>query len=159
MAGHGRVIQHDIGVVGVLAVVMRDAADRGHEDHARRHQRREILGIMSRPGWQFPACKAVRQGGGVLSDMGCHSIAAAWHILTPLGKPLRFLEPVSVQAETALLKWALRNPSIATAIPGATTYEQLEQNFNVASNLEYTAAEKEFLGDRSFAAQSLSWYS
>lgn len=46
-----------------------------------------------------------RQGGGVLSDMGCHSIAAAWYALTPPGKPLTFLEPVAVQAETALLKW------------------------------------------------------
>jgi predicted dehydrogenase len=47
----------------------------------------------------------VRQGGGVLSDMGCHSIAAAWYALTPTGKPLTFLEPIAVSAETALLKW------------------------------------------------------
>lgn len=47
----------------------------------------------------------VRQGGGVLSDMGCHSIAVAWCALTPIGKPLTFLQPISVQAETALLKW------------------------------------------------------
>lgn len=47
----------------------------------------------------------VRQGGGVLSDMGCHSIAVGWYALTPLGKPLTFLEPQSVSAEVALLKW------------------------------------------------------
>lgn len=46
-----------------------------------------------------------RQGGGVLSDMGCHSIAVGWYVLTPLGKPVRFLEPISVNAETSLLKW------------------------------------------------------
>jgi predicted dehydrogenase len=46
-----------------------------------------------------------RQGGGVLNDMGCHSIAIGWYVLTPAGKPLTFLEPVSVSAETALLKW------------------------------------------------------
>jgi predicted dehydrogenase len=46
-----------------------------------------------------------RQGGGVLSDMGCHSIAVAWYILTPVGKPLSFMEPVSVTADVALLKW------------------------------------------------------
>jgi predicted dehydrogenase len=46
-----------------------------------------------------------RQGGGVLSDMGCHSIAVGWHVLNPIGKPVRFLEPVSVSAETSLLKW------------------------------------------------------
>jgi predicted dehydrogenase len=37
--------------------------------------------------------------------MACHSIAAAWYILTPIGKPVNFLKPVSVSAETALLKW------------------------------------------------------
>jgi predicted dehydrogenase len=46
-----------------------------------------------------------RQGGGVLNDMGCHSIALGWYALTPLGKPLTFLQPVSVQADVALLKW------------------------------------------------------
>jgi predicted dehydrogenase len=46
-----------------------------------------------------------RQGGGVLCDMGCHSIAVGWYCLTPLGKPLTFLEPVAVSAEIALLKW------------------------------------------------------
>ena len=46
-----------------------------------------------------------QQGGGVLCDMGCHSIAASWFVLTPIGKPVTFLEPVSINAETALLKW------------------------------------------------------
>jgi predicted dehydrogenase len=46
-----------------------------------------------------------RQGGGVLCDMGCHSIAVGWHVLTPAGKPLTFLEPQEVNAEIALLKW------------------------------------------------------
>ena len=46
-----------------------------------------------------------RQGGGVLSDMGCHSIAICRHILTPEGKSPTFLEPVSMQCDTSLLKW------------------------------------------------------
>jgi predicted dehydrogenase len=46
-----------------------------------------------------------QQGGGVLSDMGCHSIAVSRHILTPPGKDPLFLEPVSVQCDTSLLKW------------------------------------------------------
>jgi predicted dehydrogenase len=46
-----------------------------------------------------------QQGGGVLSDMGCHSIALGWYALTPPGKPVRFLEPVAVSADVALLKW------------------------------------------------------
>ncbi len=45
------------------------------------------------------------QGGGVLSDMGCHSIAVGWYALTPKGKPVDFLRPLSVNAEIALLKW------------------------------------------------------
>ncbi|MFL6582076.1 MAG: Gfo/Idh/MocA family protein [Burkholderiales bacterium] len=46
-----------------------------------------------------------RQGGGVLLDMGCHSIAVGRHVLTPANKPLSFLEPVSVTADLGLLKW------------------------------------------------------
>lgn len=49
-----------------------------------------------------------RQGGGVLCDMGCHSIAVSWYALTPIGKPPTFLEPISVSAEIALLKWGLK---------------------------------------------------
>jgi len=48
-----------------------------------------------------------RQGGGVLSDMGCHSIAVGWYALNPIGKPIDYLQPVAVSAETALLKWGL----------------------------------------------------
>ncbi|UCF99294.1 MAG: Gfo/Idh/MocA family oxidoreductase [Spirochaetaceae bacterium] len=47
----------------------------------------------------------VRQGGGVLSDMGCHSIAVGRYLLTPAGQDPLFLQPVSVQANLALLKW------------------------------------------------------
>ncbi len=44
-------------------------------------------------------------GGGVLNDMGCHCLAVSWYALTPPGKPVRFLQPQSVQADLALLKW------------------------------------------------------
>jgi predicted dehydrogenase len=46
-----------------------------------------------------------RQGGGVLLDMGCHSIAVGRYVLTPPDKDLLFLEPVSVSADLGLLKW------------------------------------------------------
>jgi len=45
------------------------------------------------------------QGGGVLSDMGCHSIAVGRYLLTPIGRPTRYLEPRTVSAHTGLLKW------------------------------------------------------
>jgi predicted dehydrogenase len=46
-----------------------------------------------------------RQGGGVLCDMGCHSIAVGWFTLIPIGKEITYLQPQSVTAEIALLKW------------------------------------------------------
>jgi len=46
-----------------------------------------------------------RQGGGVLLDMGCHSIAVGRYALTPPGKDLLFLQPQSVTADVGLLKW------------------------------------------------------
>jgi predicted dehydrogenase len=46
-----------------------------------------------------------RQGGGVLLDMGCHSIAVGRYVLTPPDKDLLFLKPQSVTADVVLLKW------------------------------------------------------
>lgn len=46
-----------------------------------------------------------RQGGGVLLDMGCHSIAVGRYVLTPPDKDLLFLQPQSVTADLGLLKW------------------------------------------------------
>ena len=45
-----------------------------------------------------------QQGGGVLSDMGCHSIAVGRYLLTPAGRPTRFLEPKSVSAHVELVE-------------------------------------------------------
>jgi predicted dehydrogenase len=47
----------------------------------------------------------LRQGGGVLLDMGCHSIAVGRHVLTPPGKDPLFLVPQSVSCDVGLLKW------------------------------------------------------
>jgi len=46
-----------------------------------------------------------RQGGGVLLDMGCHSIAVGRYVLTPPDKDLLFLQPLTVSADIGLLKW------------------------------------------------------
>ncbi len=46
-----------------------------------------------------------RQGGGVMSDMGCHCLAVGWYALTPPDKDARFLVPESVMADLSLLKW------------------------------------------------------
>jgi predicted aldo/keto reductase-like oxidoreductase len=49
------------------------------------------------------------------------------------------------QMNTALLKWTLQHEFITTAIPGFTSYEQLEEDMAVAYNLDYTKEEEEFL--------------
>lgn len=46
-----------------------------------------------------------RQGGGAMSDMGCHSVAVCRHMLTPLGKDPSYLKPISMQCDMSLLKW------------------------------------------------------
>jgi predicted aldo/keto reductase-like oxidoreductase len=51
------------------------------------------------------------------------------------------------QMNTALLKWALRHEYIATAIPGFTTYDQLEEDMVVAYNLNFTKEEEDFFKD------------
>ncbi len=58
------------------------------------------------------------------------------------------------ESQTALLKWVLRNPNFATAIPGFTNFEQLEQNFSVVRDLAYTKAEEAFLADKAFTAKA-----
>jgi predicted aldo/keto reductase-like oxidoreductase len=49
---------------------------------------------------------------------------------------------------TAVLKWALNNNIITSAVPGYTTFQQLEEDFSVSKNLQYTPEEKKFLEDR-----------
>jgi len=49
--------------------------------------------------------------------------------------------------QTALLKWALRLESVTTAIPGYTTFQQLESDWPVAFNLDFTPDENKFLAD------------
>lgn len=46
-----------------------------------------------------------RQGGGVLSDMMCHSVEVARHLLTAPGAPRRSLKVKSVNGTVANLKW------------------------------------------------------
>lgn len=49
---------------------------------------------------------------------------------------------------TAVLKWVLRNNFITTAIPGYTSFREMEEDFSVAYDLAYTSEEKAFLQDR-----------
>jgi predicted dehydrogenase len=64
---------------------------RSGEEHAGPHN-----------GWFWDP---TQQGGGVLSDMGCHCISVGWYALTPPGKRPDFLVPQSISADVSLLKW------------------------------------------------------
>ncbi len=48
----------------------------------------------------------------------------------------------------AVLKWVLRHPFIATAVPGVSTFQQLDEDLAAARDLDYTAEERKFLQDR-----------
>jgi predicted aldo/keto reductase-like oxidoreductase len=48
---------------------------------------------------------------------------------------------------SALLKWVLNHEMITTAIPGFTTFEQLQADVMAARDLEYKSGEKKFLED------------
>ena len=47
-----------------------------------------------------------KQGGGVLSDMMCHSVEVVRYLLTEPGKPRSSLKPVSINGRIASLKWS-----------------------------------------------------
>jgi predicted aldo/keto reductase-like oxidoreductase len=61
------------------------------------------------------------------------------------GRRRQTSEPVN---HTAALKYVLRHEFIATAIPGFTNLDQLNENFAVARDLDYTAEEETFLSDK-----------
>jgi predicted dehydrogenase len=67
------------------------ALARSGEEHAGPHN-----------GWFWDP---TQQGGGVLSDMGCHCLAVGWYLLTPFGQGPRHLVPQTVTADVGLLKW------------------------------------------------------
>ena len=49
---------------------------------------------------------------------------------------------------SALLKWVLRHEFIATAVPGFTDYQQMEQDMAVAYDISFTPEEEEFFRNR-----------
>jgi len=49
----------------------------------------------------------------------------------------------------ACLKWAMNDKSVSTCIPGYANYQEMNEDFSIASNLEYTPDEKKMLKDNS----------
>ena len=89
---HMKVVQHARAQLEPVTAAMGPLTlARAAEEHAGPHN-----------GWFWDP---TLQGGGVLSDMGCHSLAVGWYVLTPPGQGPRFLEPEAVVADVGLLKW------------------------------------------------------
>ena len=58
-----------------------------------------------------------QQGGGVLSDMMCHSALLVRHLLTKPGEPLSSVKPVRITGHIASLKWS--RPAYARKLKAA----------------------------------------
>lgn len=57
---------------------------------------------------------------------------------------------------SALLKWVLNHACFTTAVPGVTSFNQIEEDAACALDLSYTPAEKKFLEDRKIKLALLS---
>jgi predicted aldo/keto reductase-like oxidoreductase len=57
------------------------------------------------------------------------------------GKRLNQKEGVEINHQAAL-KWVFANPNVCTAIPGMTTFDQMDSNFSVMSDLELSEADE-----------------
>jgi len=77
------------------------------------------------------------QGGGVLNDMMCHSVAAGWYVLTPPDQLLTALAPRSVSAQIACLKWA--RPEYAQRLRETYAHE-MEVDYTRHPAEDYAAA-------------------
>jgi len=93
------------------------------------------------------------QGGGVCCDMGCHSIACGMFMLTPAGKPLDYLKPVSISASMALLKWG-KEPWISQLKERGVDYAAAPAEDYSSVSLELQDPET---GQRSMVQATNSW--
>jgi predicted dehydrogenase len=82
------------------------------------------------------------QGGGVLSDMMCHSVLLVRHLLTAPGKTLAALRPVRVSAHIASLKWT--HPRYRKAL---TKSFGREVDYGKAPSEDFASATIEFATD------------
>jgi predicted dehydrogenase len=97
------------------------------------------------------------QGGGVLNDMMCHSVAAGWYALTPPDQPLTALLPCSVSAQIACLKWA--RPEYAQRLRETYAHE-MEVDYTQSPAEDYATARIEFRtpsGNKAMVEASTSW--
>jgi predicted dehydrogenase len=95
------------------------------------------------------------QGGGVLSDMMCHSIEAGRFLLTPPDADETFLTPKSVSAGIASLKWTRPRyaDELAERYPGEVDY----RNHPAEDYARATVTFENGDGDTVIAEATTSW--
>ncbi|WP_210505544.1 Gfo/Idh/MocA family protein [Naasia sp. SYSU D00057] len=89
---------------------------------------------------------AATEGGGVLSDMMCHSVEAGRYLLTPPGTdPADWLTPVSVSATIASLKWGRDRYAreLLDAYPGVVDYREEPSEDYAHAVFEFTNGDGE----------------
>ncbi len=97
-----------------------------------------------------------RQGGGVLSDMMCHSVEAGRFLLSPPGTPKQeWLRPISVNADIASLKWTRPDyaDELAAEYGDSVDYRNHPAEDYARATITYENAD----GDRVVAEASTSW--
>lgn len=98
----------------------------------------------------------VKQGGGVLNDMMCHSVEAGRYLLTPPGvDPSTWLTPVSVSASIQSLKWSRPRyaEELLSAYPGAPDYRSRPSEDYARANFEFVNGD----GETVIAEGTTSW--
>ncbi len=93
----------------------------------------------------FEALKSARAKGIGLIAMKTQCAQYWYREYVPSDKQKFYEESI---LHKAVLKWALRHDFITCAVPGYTTFNQMEEDFSVAYDLEYTPEERKFLEDR-----------
>ncbi len=96
------------------------------------------------------------QGGGVLSDMMCHSVEAGRYLLTPPGTAKQeWLTPVSVSASIAALKWTRPRyaDELAARYPGEVDYRAHPAEDYARATFTFTNGD----GDLVIAEATTSW--
>jgi len=100
--------------------------------------------MASTPAFLEAASKATAKGMGLIAmKTQCRQ---SWYKKNIPAEMQHFYEGAVMNG--ALLKWVLRHEVFATAVPGFTTFQQLDEDFEVARNLDFTPAEAKFLADR-----------
>jgi predicted dehydrogenase len=94
------------------------------------------------------------QGGGVLSDMGCHSLAVSWYLLTPHDRPIDYLIPERVTARVGLLKWGQDRWKQHLRDEFGVDYDQAPAEDFATGTIEYRDPES---GLRTMAQFTVSW--